>query len=395
MPLTSNKPSNHSNATPLWTRDFLLVMASNLAVFLGFNLLLPTLPIYVDRLGGNEIQVGLITGIFTLSAVVVRPWVGADLDRRGRRGLLLAGLATFIVAAFAYNFAATISLLLLIRVLHGAGWGASTTAAGTVAADIIPGPRRAEGMGYFGFSGTLAMTVGPAAGILMIEQLGFTHLFAASALLGVLSLGLAWAIVYPPPAAGLSRPNFFEKRAVPPAAVMSLTAVSFGAFVSFITLLMKQRSIPGTGHVFTILAAALILTRPLAGIIVDRKGPSPVVVPGGILVTAGLLILAQAHSLAGALAFAAVYGVGFGMVQPTLQALSIDLVPSSNRGAATAVFFSAFDLGIGLGAMALGPVAQFFGYEAAFLTAAIVNTLAVALYLAGRGLFERAREARG
>lgn len=146
----------------LWTRPFILIILVNFMMFSSMYVLLPTLPVYAQRIGGNETVAGLIVGLFTISAVVMRPISGNLLDRKGRKVLLNAGILIFLFSALAYNLASVILVLLALRVVHGAGWGVMTTAAGTIASDIIPAPRRGEGMGYYGVSSTVAMSLGPA-----------------------------------------------------------------------------------------------------------------------------------------------------------------------------------------------------------------------------------------
>ena len=67
----------------IWTRDFLLICLANFFVFLGFQMTLPTIPLFVESLGGNEQLIGLVVGIFTFSALIVRPFAGKALETKG------------------------------------------------------------------------------------------------------------------------------------------------------------------------------------------------------------------------------------------------------------------------------------------------------------------------
>lgn len=197
----------------LWTRDFILICLSSLATFMGFQILMPTLPVYVAFLGGKESEIGLVIGFFTISAVVVRPFVGRGVDIYGRRGIYLFGLLVFALSCLAYNWTRTVMALLMVRLLHGFGWGASSTAAGTVAADLVPRQRLGEGMGYFGLAATISMAVAPAAGLYIIERFNFSALFFASTGLAALALLFGCFVRYrkmPPRQAG-ARSSVFEK----------------------------------------------------------------------------------------------------------------------------------------------------------------------------------------
>lgn len=356
----------------LWTRDFVLICVINLVIFTAFLMLLPTLPVYVERLGGQESMVGMITGIFTVAAVAVRPWVGFELDRRGRKGVFLAGLAVFVAVAAAYQFTSTILWLVILRVIHGVGWGGSTTASGTIAADIIPPFRRGEGMGYYGLFNNLAMALAPAFGLFLISRFGFSELFTTSSLLALLALLLAAAMRMPPlPKEGGARPALFETSSLPPALIMFFITFTWGGVISFLSLYAMEKGIANIGIYFTIYAVVLMVVRPISGAISDRHGPAPVVVPGLIFISLAMLFLAEAQNLWWFVLATVLNGLGFGATQPTLQALTINLAPPTRRGAANATFFSAFDLGIGAGAILLGIVSQLAGFSYMYLIAAL------------------------
>ena len=348
-------------------------------------MLIPTLPVYVDELGGSRTAVGLIIGIFTISAVAVRPFIGRLLDTHGRRGILLIGLVIFIISTAAYHWAATVALVLAIRFIHGFGWGACTTATGTAAADVIPRPRLAEGMGYFGLAATLSMTIAPAVGLYLIYNYSFTALFAVSVALCVISLLFAAAVKYQPitPAAGNVPGALFEPAAFRPSVVMFLCTTAYGAVVTFIALYAEQQGIPidRIGIFFTVFAITLTITRPLAGMLVDRRGYDVVVIPGLLFVTVTMLLLSQATGLWMFLLAGVLFGLGFGTIHPSMQAMAVQFVPPHRRGAANGTFFSAFDLGIGAGAIVWGAVSQAFDYNTMYLLAAGPGILALVAYV--------------
>ncbi|MDA6131404.1 MFS transporter, partial [Escherichia coli] len=74
------------------------------------------------------------------------------------------------------------------------------------------------------------------------------------------------------------------------------------------------------------------------------------------------------------------YGLGFGSVQPALQAWSVKEAPANRRGMANATFFSFFDLGVGIGAMVFGQIAHLFGYSSIYMTAAGSVGISILLY---------------
>ena len=154
-----------SKIPKLWTRDFILMSFTNLFIAAGSFLLIPVLPIYArDIFGASKADIGYVVGIYTLSALLLRPISGYTLDTMGRKSTYLVGLAFFVVLMPLYAWTNTLMMLLAIRFVQGMSWGAVTTGGSTIASDIVPMERRGEGIGYFGMSFTIAMALGPCVG---------------------------------------------------------------------------------------------------------------------------------------------------------------------------------------------------------------------------------------
>lgn len=376
-------PNQHGGEPgTLWNRNFILIILVNLVIFISFQMLMPTLPVYAANLGGSERDVGLIIGIFTISAVLIRPYAGKMLDSAGRRLPMLLGLVIFAVAVFIYNWAWSIVALLVMRLLHGVGWALVSTGAGTVATDSIPRHRLGEGMGYFGITGTLSMALAPVLGLFIINQYGFTSLFFISAGVALVALILATTIGYRPPETEKApRGPLFEPKAYRPSLTIFFVTTTYGAVVSFIALYGQQVGITNIGIFFTVYAIALTVIRPLAGMLADRKGFDIVVIPGLIMILAAMLVLSQAGVLWMFLLAGVLYGLGFGSVQPSMQALAVKDVPPQRRGAANGTLFSAFDLGIGIGAVIWGTVSQAIGYANMYMLAGVPALIAIAVYV--------------
>jgi len=181
----------------------------------------------------------------------------------------------------AYNWTSTILVLLIIRFIHGFGWGASSTASSTIASDIIPKSRLGEGMGYFGLTSTLAMAVAPALGLELLSVYGFNMVFYTSAGVVLISIFIALLIKYHKPDV-LPKPEpdvlvkseetgIIERSAILPAIVIFFVTMTYGAIVSFIALYAGQKQIENIGLFFTIYAVALLISRPYFGRLTDRK----------------------------------------------------------------------------------------------------------------------------
>ena len=381
--------ANPASEGQIWNKTFFLILFVSFLMFLSMYMLLPTLPLYAQSIGGNETVAGTIVGIFTLSAVLVRPWFGNLLDQRGRKLILIIGVSIFLVSVLAYNLAFSIITLLVLRVVHGIGWGASTTATGTMASDVIPAVRRAEGMGYYGIAATVAMSLGPALGLYLVKYSSYSVLFTGAALLAALGLAGSFFINYEIPRK--NRPEakktpvkgvILEKNAIPPALVLFFITLSYGGIVTFLPSYANYRGVENIGIFFTVYALVLLFSRPIIGKLADRYGVRKFLVPGILSIAAALFLLTKASSLPMFLLVGVVYGLGFGTVQPILNALVISLSPPERRGAANATFAVAMDLGIGLGAVTLGFLAQKMGYVYMYGSSVIFALLALVMYYA-------------
>jgi MFS family permease len=369
----------------IWTKDFVFICLANFFAFLGFQMTLPTIPLFVEHLGGNDQLIGLVVGIFTFSALMMRPFAGHALETKGRRFVFLLGLVIFVISVGSYSFITSILLLFMMRGIQGIGWGFSTTAAGTIATDIIPASRRGEGMGYYGLSGNLALAFGPSAGLLLAEMLSFSHLFLICAALGLASLLFALNITYKkieqPQVREHNKWDIYEKSALEPSILLFFLTVTFGGIASFLPLYTAQKGISGIQWYFLLYALALMVTRPFAGQMYDKKGHRAVFIPGAALIFIAMLLLAWLPSNVILFTAAILYGLGFGTVQPALQAWSVEKAAKNRKGMANATFFAFFDLGVGVGAMIFGQVSHWFGYSSIYMTAALSVLISISFYL--------------
>ena len=381
-----------NNIPPLWTKEFILITISNLFLTFSFQMLIPTLPVYVSERGGDELAVGMVISVFTISALLTRPFAGKALDSVGRRKVLFIGLLSFILCTLGYYWMTTVFLILSLRFLHGIGWGISTTAYGTIVSDLTPQQRRGEGLGYYGLAANFAMALAPLVGIWAMNELGFGQVFLISVIIGTVGLVLSQFIHYPESqpkpqtntVIAKSKEPFYkglvEGKVLFPSLLVMIIAVTYGGIVSFITLFGQETGLANVGWFFLAYAGVLMITRPFAGKLFDRKGHAWVLLPGIVIMALGLMTLSFADSISILVVSALLYGAGFGAVQPSLQAWAINLVSANRRGAANGTFFSAFDLGIGLGAMILGMVANVSSYAIMYRFSVIMTVLFIIVY---------------
>ena len=380
---TKVKEDIQSAKVSLWTKEFLLICLTNFLLFSGFFVLLPTLPLYVESLGGGSVAVGMVGAVFAISSVMIRPIAGRLLDQGNRKRIFMLGIIISMVAIFSHQWAGLLVTLLLLRLIHGVGFGIATTSGGTIATDLIPPKRLGEGMGFFGLTNAAATAVAPAIGLLVLFNTSFNTLFLMAFALTALSLFASYHIKTPDfeKANETKEYKYFEPAAFLPSLVLVFVIMPFGAVVSFITLYSIERGIENIGFFFTIYALTLLFSRPVSGILADRYGYHKVLVPGILGMAVGMYIISIATSPFLFVIAAVVFGLGIGFVMPSLQSLAVKNVLPNRRGAANSTFFSSFDIGVGLGSLVWGIIAHYFGYSLMYLMTIIPAIIGLAIFL--------------
>jgi MFS family permease len=374
----------------LWTNNFISASLSNFFLFLSFYILLVTLPTYaLNELHSSASQAGLMTTIFLLSAIVSRPLAGQWLEKAGHKKVLLTALIVFAGASVFYFFPKSITGFLVIRLLHGVGFGMATTAVGTIVADIIPTSRRGEGMGYFVMSTNLAMVLGPFVGLMAIQQWGAKTLFIISMLVAIGSLitGLSVKLTkredtnQPVVGSAFSIRNFFEPTAVPIAIVGSFLAIVYSALLSFVSIYAGEIHLEHVSSLFFVVyAIVLLLSRPFTGKSLDLYGPNVITFPAIILFAIGMFILSRSSGAASFLFSAGLIGLGWGTLFPTFQTIAIQDAEPRKRGLATATFLSIYDTGIALGSFLVGLIAAKMDYSSMYFLCSFYVLIGAVLY---------------
>lgn len=381
---------NHEHNNKLWTKEFITLTVSNLFLFLTLQMLLTTLPAYAkEAFGANSTQVSLITSLFAFSAIASRLFSSKALERGKRRQLLYIGLFISLLAILGYYAASSIGFLLLMRVLFGLGFGMTSTSFPTMASDIIPAKRLGEGMGYFGLSTTLAMSIGPMIGLTLLQGGGFTPLVFITSAINILIFPLAFLLTSrtprqhkePAPATIKdSKKSTGMRRLLLPAVLNFLTSITYGGLLSFLALYGKEVNLSNPQYFFLFNALAIILIRPVSGRLYDRYGHKAILIPAALFMAAGLVLLTYATTTSGLLLSALCYGLGFGSMQPSLQTWMIQEVPPQQRGMANGTFLNSLDFGVALGAIILGTIARFSSYTIMYRYSAISVLFVVIIY---------------
>ena len=371
----------------LWTWPFVFALLSVLLFYGSFYLTLVALPKYLkDHLGSGAAQIGLITGLFSVAAMVPRPYVGRVADRGSALRPMILATCIFVPASALYIGATTIPRLILVRLFHGSGMACYTTAAPTLIAAIAPPSRRAEAMGFWGMANTIALALFPPLGLYLAGRWSYPVVFATASVISVVSV-LVTILIRPrhpaPVSPALPQPGaWFERRVLWPALIGVVLAMSYNIVLSFTALLADERHIAGAGFFFTVFAAALFTYRIVGRRLADRRGRWATIILGYCCMGAGMIVASLVHSFLGLALLGVLTGIGFGAAQPALLALTVDLVPVARRGVAMASFYVAWEIGAATSSIVLGAVAQALTYGGMYAISGTLLLATVVLLLA-------------
>jgi predicted MFS family arabinose efflux permease len=368
----------------IWTRDFTLLFCSSLLFYGAFNFLNPTLPILmIDRLACSRAQVGMITSIMAVTAMLARPFGGYALDRFGRRLVYMGALVMAAVTVVLHIAVSSIASLVLVRIAYGMPFGVITAAILTVAGDIVPPSRRGEALGIFVLSQTIATAVGPFLAIIVLRENQFERLFLVATAMALGAAALALLVRFPnvrDPQVRFSVSSFLDGRVAPVACTVAFQGLAYSSILSFLSLYGRELGVANVGVFYLANGLGLVASRATAGRAFDRSGPKKVLSLGFFVFLVGYVLLGAWRSPTGFLTAGLLYGIGYGLTFPTLQTMAISQVPPERRGAASSTFFNGFDVGVSSGSYSMGFVAQAMGgYGPMYLVCAAILVIPLLL----------------
>ena len=396
----------------LWNLNYCKVMTANFSLFFAFYVLTPLLPLYLsEHFGSTKDVIGLVLSGYTITALLFRPFSGYFVDSFPRKTVLMISFAAFSIFFAGYLAASTLLLFTIVRTLHGGPFGALTVSNATVAIDVLPSSRRTEGIGYYGMSNNLAMAIAPTIGIFVYR---WTHSFELLFWIALVVACLGWltdATVTLPAKeiqrnkSKLSLDRFFLIRGWLLGLNMVAFGFCFGVLSNYLAIYGKEQLgiTGGTGTFFMLCSIGLILSR-LQGGKALRNGRLTFNAGSGMCIslvgyTIFILLPTLAHifhqpsslfTLVGYYGCAILLGLGNGHMWPAFQNMTICVAPNNQRGTANSTILISWDIGMGLGILLGGIIAEHLGYNAAFWSVAFVNALGVALFfLATKSFFLR------
>lgn len=380
----------------LWSRNFITAALANFLVASSFQLLMPTIPIYLlEQLNVAHSKIGIVLASYSLALLIMRPFSGFLVDVYSRKPLYLLGVILFVLTFAGYYFAETVMFFIVLRFVHGLFWGLSTVSANTVAIDIIPSSRRAEGIGYFGVTMNLAMAIAPFIAVEIYESFGFDVLISAALVMGVLAVLTVTQIKVPtrkkldeiPP---ISLDRFILVKGLPIFFNQLFLSFGWGTLIAYAVLYGKSIEIQNSGIFFLFVASGIVLSRITSGRMVDRGQLHSVIVAAIVIITLGFISFAIGQNPVFYSLSAFVMGIGYGTLLPALQTLYVNMAPHTQRGTANSTYLTGFDVGIGSGMLLGAVLSEKLGFPKMYLITAALSAFALLLYwFNSRKVYER------
>ncbi|MCR9012527.1 MFS transporter [Gabonibacter chumensis] len=380
----------------LFSAGFCHILAANFLLFFAFYLLLPVLPFYLrEEFMAGKSMIGFILSCYTIACLSIRPFSGYMLDTFSRKPLYLLSYFIFTLIFGGYMIATALFLFILLRIIHGLAFGMVSVAGNTIVIDILPSFRRGEGLGYYGLANNIAMSFGPMVGLFMHGHCPYEVIFACSLISGGLGFVMAGLVKtpykQPVKREPLSLDRFFLVKGLPAGISLLLLSIPYGMTTSYVAMYAEEIGIQGnSGLYFTFMAVGLAVSRIFSGKQVDKGRIIQIILLGMYLAGISLFALSACEEMmkwnarvtSGLFFFIAfMQGVSFGTMFPAFNTLFVNLASNNQRGTATSTYLTSWDVGIGVGLMCGGSIAQAFrGFSHAYFFGACLTVLSLLFF---------------
>lgn len=380
----------------LLNRDFILLILISLITSFGYNMISTLVSSYAVELGSKLAMAGTVAGIFSISALLIRPFSGYATDIFNKKTMCVLSTGLIGAAMLGYIIAPGISTFFIVRIIHGLAFGISGTANLALVSEYIPDKNMGEGLGYFGLGQVMAQVAGPSLGVYIKDIYGYKILFIVIALFtftaaALLTCCLKYRAVTPDTKKtekledGGRRGKFtfdslIAKECILYALISGLFSLGNGVINSFLVLVGEDRSIYNISLFFSVNAIVLFLMRLAVGKIADRTKLLIIVNISLLFSSLSMAITGMTSSFAVMMVAAALKAIGHGGGQISLQSACIKKVSPAKVGVATSTFYIGADIGQGLGPIIGGNISELFGYSSMFYSVAAIMLLSMVIF---------------
>lgn len=368
--------------------SFMAACVSNLLFFFSFYLLMPVLPLYlIDELHAGKTIAGLVLASYTMATLLVRPFSGFLVDNIQRKPLYMICYFCFGAYFLGYILAGTLVILAIVRCTHGLVFGIATTSANTLAIDTLPPSKLGRGIGIYGTTSSLAMSLGPMAGLLLLANFSYQAVFTI-AFISAMTAFLVGSTIecgtrLLPKNPKFSWSGIFLSHSLPISASIFLVAFIYGVLLNYLSLFARERGISANpGYFFCLFAVGLIMSRFIAGKMIDNGYLCRIIAIGKLILIGSIFLFIFVPGEVMFFSAAVMIGFGFGLISPSYQTLFIRMSRKEQRGTANSTYLTAWDAGIGIAVLCGGLLQELMPLSDVFLIGAVLVVASMLLFLA-------------
>ena len=378
------------NKTKLWSKNYIILIFANVLSAFGFNMMSTLLSKYLVNLGVPLAVAGVIVGMFSITALFIRPASGVIADRFNKKNILMLANIMIGIAVLGYTLSNIVWVIAVFRVLHGIAFGVSGTTAIALASENIPKERTGEGLGYVALGQIVSVAVAPGLGIMLAERFGYNATFVCSFVFSIaaaLMLFLFFKVDNPIKKIEVAEKrkfnirNLIAKEAILFAIISGAMSLNNGIVNGYILLFAEKQGLTNISIYFIVTAATMLAIRPMAGKLMDKYGVAVVVIPAFAFGVVAMFL----HGLSTTiwmLGLAAVFkAIAAASIQTSLLAESLKRAGRGRSGIATSTFYIGADIGQGVGPMIGGAIAAMYGYKMMFYFCGVITLIAGLIFV--------------
>ncbi|MDK9859571.1 MFS transporter [Staphylococcus equorum] len=380
--------------SPIWTKSFNINFITNFLIYLCMYLLIVIIASYAkSEYNVSDSTAGLVTGLFIIGSLIGRFVTGKYVNKVGPKRILLIGLVFLLITQLLYFIEGSITLLMFTRLINGIATGITTTATGTIAAYVTPNDRKSEGISLFSLSLVIGAAIGPFLGLLLINTFPIKMLFLICLVCGVVSLLISFFVnlqfkldttdttTQKTTSKKFNINNYIAKEAIPVAIIMLISGLTYSSILTFLQFFAQEINLVTiSSYFFIFYAIASLITRPIAGRLMDQKNENVIAYPAFVFLILTFVTLSITNN-GWLLILAGLFlGSGYGNISSCMQAIAIKVSPPAKYGIATSTYFIGLDLGVGFGPYVLGFMTSSVSYAQLYAIMAVIVLIAAIIY---------------
>jgi MFS family permease len=366
----------------LLTGTFVRLMLVNFGYFLSVGVMQPILPLFVrGPLHRSDVGVGISLAAFTVTALALRQFSGRLGDARGRQLPILVGTIVNVVSVLGFLIATSLVHVVILRMLTGIAEAFIFVGVATAVQDLAPDERRGEAASLFSLSLFFALAIGPLIGEWFLNHYGFHAVWLFEGAAG--TIAIVFAITLPDTRTDATQresPPLVHRAAVRPGAILGCAIWGLAAFNGYVPLYATRvLHMKNFAPIFLVNAVVILIFRSVGARLPDRLGHLRTARFSLVCTPIGLAVMGAFQTVASLYAGSVILGIGQAMAFPALMSIAVNNAPGYERGAVMGTFTAFFDISFGGGALVLGVISGAVGYNKAFISAAAVAAVGLAL----------------